>query len=91
MSGRIGGWSDFDAGIGGNLRVGEDYLAFPFNIETLINFANKANAQANNIDLSKPLEIKDMKDPASILLPMFDAWYGVALTNAAGIEICAIQ
>ncbi|ERJ85213.1 ABC transporter, solute-binding protein [Peptostreptococcaceae bacterium oral taxon 113 str. W5053] len=87
MSGRIGGWSDFDAGIGGNLKVGEDYLAFPFNIETLINFANKANAQANNIDLSKPLEIKDMKDPASILLPMFDAWYGVALTNAAGIEL----
>lgn len=87
MSKEIGGWSNFDAGIGGNLKVNGNYLAFPFNIETLINFVNISNAKANNIDIGKPLELTEVKNPQTILLPIFDAWFGVAFTNSAGIEL----
>ncbi len=83
----IGGWSDFDAGLGGNLKVKDEYLAFPFNIETLITFVNVANAKAKGIDYTKPFEIKAQKDPATVLLPLFDTWYGVAPLNSAEIEL----
>jgi arabinogalactan oligomer/maltooligosaccharide transport system substrate-binding protein len=83
----LGGWDDFDKGIGGNFKVGEDYLAFPYNIETLITFVNKANAEELGIDPSKPIELNDVKTPEEVLLPFFDAWYGVAATNSANIEL----
>ncbi|HHU07040.1 MAG TPA: carbohydrate ABC transporter substrate-binding protein [Clostridiaceae bacterium] len=84
-----GGWDDFDAGLGGLFVVDGEYLAFPFNIETLIVFANKANAETEGIDLSAPVEMNDMEHPAHILLPAFDAWFGVALTNSADIDLLA--
>ena len=83
----IGGWDNFDDGIGGNFKVDDSYLAFPYNIETLITFVNTANAEANGIDASQPLEIADIENGNTILLPLFDAWYGVAATNAAEIEL----
>lgn len=87
LASEIGGWSNFDSGLGGNLKIGNDYLAFPLNIETLITFVNTANAKAQGIDYTKPFELSEQKDPATVLLPLFDAWYGVSLANAVGIEL----
>lgn len=82
----VGGWSDFDAGIGGNFKIEGEYFSFPFNIETLVLFANTANAETANIDLDNPVELNDF-DNNEILLPLFDAWYGVAATNSSEIEL----
>lgn len=89
MAERLGGFDDYDNGLGGNLKVGEDYLAFPFNIETLVTFVNKANAEAAGLDSTQPIEVTEQTDPATVLLPLFDAWYGVAPNNAGGIELLA--
>ena len=83
----IGGWDDFDKGIGGNFKIDGEYFAFPFNIETLITYVNTANAKEKNIDLSKPIEINDVKDESTVLLPIYNAWFGVAATNSSGIEL----
>ena len=83
----IGGWDDFDSGIGGNFNIDGEYFAFPYNIETLITYVNKANAEEKSIDLTKPIEINDVADESTVLLPIFDAWYGVATTNSSGIEL----
>ncbi|MBN2796929.1 MAG: sugar ABC transporter substrate-binding protein [Clostridia bacterium] len=82
----VGGYDNYDAGLGGNLKVGDDYLAFPMNIETLIIFANTANAKAINLDLSKPIEFTEL-GPEDMLIPAFNAWFGIALTNTANIEL----
>lgn len=87
LAGEIGGFKDFDKGIGGNFNVDGNYLAFPFNIETLITFVNKKNAEQAGIDSTKAIELNDAKTPEQILLPLFDAWYGVAATNSSNIEL----
>ncbi|WP_282926249.1 sugar ABC transporter substrate-binding protein [Helcococcus kunzii] len=87
MADKIGGWDDFDAGLGGNLKKGEDYLAFPMNIETLLTFVNTKNAEKAGIDHTKPFELNDQKDPATVLLKAIDAWFGVAPNNAGGIDL----
>ncbi len=84
---KLGGWDDFDAGLGGLFNVDGEYFAFPYNIETLVTFANVKNAEAEGIDLSKPVELADVADPAHALLPVFDTWFGVALTNSADIAL----
>ena len=55
--------------------------------ETLINFVNTANAKAEGIDHTKPVELNDVTKPETVLLPIFDAWFGVAATNSAKIEL----
>ncbi|MDD7463577.1 MAG: sugar ABC transporter substrate-binding protein [Anaerococcus sp.] len=87
LAGEIGGFENFDEGIGGNFNVDGEYLAFPYNIETLVTFVNKKNAEEAGIDPSKPIELNDVKTPEEVLLPIFDAWYGVALTNSSEIEL----
>lgn len=86
MATNVGGFADYDAGLGGNFNVEGEYLAFPMNIETLINFANTANATASNVDLSGTVEFTDL-NPESMLIPIWNAWFGVAITNSAGIEL----
>ena len=86
MADNIGGFDNFDEGLGGNFNVEGDYLAFPMNIETLIIFANKANAEAKGIDLDGTVEFMDL-EAEDMLIPVFDAWFGVALTNSADIEL----
>jgi len=86
MAANVGGFADYNAGLGGNFKIDDSYLAFPMNIETLILFVNNANAAAANIDTTKPLEFTSLA-PESVLVPVFNAWYGVALTNAANIEL----
>ena len=87
---KVGGWEDFEAfneGIGGNFLIEEEYFAFPYNIETLINFVNKANAEEAAVNLEEAIELKDLEDPKIALLPLFDAWFGVAAVNSAEIEL----
>lgn len=86
MAEKVGGFKDYDGGLGGNFKVDSDYLAFPMNIETLINFANIENAKAKNIDLSKAIEFTEL-GYEDMLVPVFNAWFGVALTNTAEIEL----
>ncbi|HAS72732.1 MAG TPA: sugar ABC transporter substrate-binding protein [Clostridiales bacterium UBA8960] len=86
MAANVGGFADYDAGLGGNFKVDGDYLAFPMNIETLINFVNTANAAASNVDLSGSIEFTTL-NPESMLVPVFNAWFGVALANAGNIEM----
>ncbi len=83
----LGGWSDFDGGLGGLFKLDGEYLAFPYNIETLVVFANTKNAEAQGLELDQPVELEGIGDPATILLPVFDAWFGVALTNSADIAL----
>ncbi len=83
----IGGWDDFNAGLGGQLSIDGEYLAFPYNIETLITYSNQANADTAGIDLSSPVELANQDNEARVLLPLFDTWFGVALTNAVDIEL----
>ncbi|WP_308540608.1 sugar ABC transporter substrate-binding protein [uncultured Murdochiella sp.] len=85
----VGGWKDFaefNQGLGGNFKIGDEYFAFPMNIECLLAFKQKANATAQNVDLTKPVEIGEATW-AQVQVPAFDAWYGVALLNSAGIEL----
>lgn len=85
MAAALGGYTDFKS-VGSILMDGEDYLAFPMNIETLITFVNPANAKTLGIDLTKPFEVKDQKG-TELGVQAFNAWFGVAFTNAAGIDL----
>lgn len=87
LADEIGGWDDFDAGMGGNFNIDGEYFAFPYNIETLITYVLKSNAEEKGVDFSKPVEIDEVADESTVLLPLFDAWYGVAATNSSGIEL----
>ncbi|HBT18878.1 MAG TPA: sugar ABC transporter substrate-binding protein [Clostridiaceae bacterium] len=89
MAAAVGGFTNYDAGLGGNFNVDGDYLAFPMNIETLIVYANKANAEAQGVDLTKSIEMNDAG--LSVLIPVFNAWYGVGVTNAADIELLGME
>ena len=86
---KVGGWKDFDAfnqGMGGVFKIKDEYFAFPMNIECLLAYKQKANAKAQNVDLTQPIDIgKDTYD--KVLVPAFDAWYGVALLNSADINL----
>jgi arabinogalactan oligomer/maltooligosaccharide transport system substrate-binding protein len=86
----VGGFDNYDAGLGGNFKVNGDYLAFPMNIETLIIFANSANAEANGVDLSSTIEFTDL-NYEDMLVPAFNAWFGVAMTNSADIELLGMK
>jgi arabinogalactan oligomer/maltooligosaccharide transport system substrate-binding protein len=90
MAANVGGFADYDAGLGGNFMIEDEYLAFPMNIETLINFANTANAEAAGVDLTQPIEFTTLS-PETMLVPVFNAWFGVALTNAAEIEMLGMK
>lgn len=89
MANELGGFADFDKGLGGNLKVGQDYLAFPYNIETLVTFVNTKNAETEGVDATKPFELTEQKKAETVLLPLFDAWFGVAPNNAGGIDLLA--
>lgn len=86
MAENVGGFDNYEEGLGGNFNIEGDYLAFPMNIETLINFGNTANAAAKGIDLTKTIEFTEL-DYEDMLVPVFDAWFGVSFINAAKIEM----
>lgn len=86
MAEEVGGFKDFKGGLGGNLQVDGEYLAFPYNIETLLGFVNKENAAKAGIDTTKPVEFTSLKND-QILTLVHDAWFGVAFANSANLEL----
>lgn len=90
MAEKIGGWDDFDAGLGGAFNIDGSYLAFPLNIETLIVYANKANAAAHDIDLNTPAEFSDF-GYEEMLSVVHDAWFGVAFTNSIALNLLDVE
>lgn len=86
MAEEIGGFKDFKGGLGGNFEVDGDYLAFPYNIETLIGYVNVENAKAAGIDTTKPIEFTELNYEQMLSL-VHDCWFGVAFTNAVGLEL----
>ena len=60
MAKEVGGFADFDNGLGGNFNIDGEYLAFPYNIETLIGYVNVENAKAANIDTTQNIEFTDL-------------------------------
>lgn len=86
MAAQVGGFADYDGGLGGNFMIEGEYFAFPMNIETLILFGNTANAAAAGVDLASNLEFTELAG-TDILIPAWNAWFGVALTNSAEIEL----
>ena len=87
LQGEIGGWDNFDDGIGGNFNIDGEYFAFPYNIESLVTYVNTANAEEKGINPEETLEINDVADESTVLFPLFDAWFGVAATNSSNIEL----
>lgn len=83
---RVGGFADYEKGLGGQLKNGEKYIGFPLNIETLIAFVNKVNLENAKIDASKPIELTTLPVNQA-MIPVFNAWFGVAVTNSADIEL----
>ncbi len=86
MAERVGGFADFNAGLGGNFKIDGDYLAFPYNIETLVGFVNVANAEAAGIDTTKTIEMTELNHD-QILSAVHDCWFGVAFANSGKLEL----
>ena len=86
MAERVGGFADFNAGLGGNFKVDGDYLAFPYNIETLVGFVNVENAKAAGIDTTKTIEMTELKHD-QILSAVHDCWFGVSFANSGNLEL----
>lgn len=86
MAANVGGFKDFKGGLGGNFNVDGEYLAFPYNIETLLGYVNIANAEAAGIDFTKPVELTSVKAD-QILTTVHDCWFGVAFANSAKLEL----
>ncbi|MCT4544926.1 MAG: hypothetical protein N4A63_15450 [Vallitalea sp.] len=86
MAKRVGGFKNFDEGLGGNLSIDGTYLAFPYNIETLIAYVNVKNAEEAGIDLNKDIEFTDL-DFEEMLVLAHDCWFGVAFANSANLEL----
>lgn len=86
MAEEVGGFKDFNAGLGGNLKVDGEYLAFPYNIETLVGFVNVSNANTAAIDTSNKIEMTSLQYN-QLLSVVHDAWYGVSFTNSANFEL----
>lgn len=83
---KIAGYDNLDEGIGKNFKVEDEYLGFPFNIETLVIYANKTNAEAKGVDYSKAIEFNDLKVD-DFATQIFDLWYGVTFLNSADINL----
>lgn len=86
MAEKLGGFDNYDESIGSQLMLGDEYLAFPYNIETLILFINTKNAEEQGVDITSPIELNDV-EYNNALVKFYDAWFGVAPLNATGIEL----
>lgn len=73
-------------GISKQLQKDNEFLGFPFNIETLIAAINTKNAEKQGIILGEKIELTELGD-LQFLVPMFNAWWGVAITNAFDVEL----
>lgn len=88
LAANIGGWDNFAEGFAKSLSADGEYFGMPMNIETLLVFVNKANAEGYGIDINNPVEFTEI-DQNALLTAIYNAWYGVSFTNPAGIELLA--
>ncbi|MDO5755566.1 MAG: sugar ABC transporter substrate-binding protein [Tissierellia bacterium] len=86
MAEELGGFGNLDDSIAHQLMLDDDYLAFPYNIETLILYINTKNAEEQNVDTTKAMEINEL-DYDNALVKIWDAWFGVGALNATDIEL----
>lgn len=86
LANKIGGWSNYQEGFAKYLKDGDEYFGIPMNLEALLVFVNKANAEEIGVDYSKPVEFTEL-GPNTLMTALFNAWYGVAFTNPAQIEL----
>lgn len=86
MAAELGGFDDYSNSIGSQLMLGDEYLAFPYNIETLILYINTQNAEDQGVDITQPIELNDV-EYNNALVKFWDAWFGVGALNATGIEL----
>lgn len=89
LADKIGGWDDFESGLSQAFVIDGEYFGFPRNVETLFTYVNTANAADKGIDPDATIELNELDDPELVLLPFFNAWYGVAATNTADISLLA--
>lgn len=85
MAQDLGGFKDFSNGLAKAFEYDGKHYGFPFNIETLSIFVNKANAKAANFDYTKPAEFNDLAKDV-FLTPIYDLWYAVSFLNASNIN-----
>ena len=84
------GFKNLDESMAALLKDEEDYFAFPFNIETLFSYVNVNNAKEAGIDLeATTFDLAEQTDEKQVLLQLPDAWYGVSLNNAVGMNLLA--
>lgn len=82
------GFKSLDDSMAALFKDGEDYFAFPFNIETLFAYVNVNNAKAAGIDLEKTtFDLAKQTDEKQVLIPLPDAWYAVAVNNSVGMNL----
>lgn len=82
------GFKSLDESMASIFKDGEDYFAFPFNIETLFAYVNVNNAKEAGLDLEKTtFDIAKPANEKEILIPVPDAWYAVALNNSVGMNL----
>lgn len=86
MAERVGGFKDFKGGLGETFKIDGEYVAFPFNIETLVGFVNSENAKTAGIDIHKNIEFTGLSYEQMLVLP-HDCWYGVAFANSIDLEL----
>lgn len=85
LANSVGGFDNYDEGLGGQLKFDGNYVGFPQNIETLFLGVNTKNAQVENVNLE---DIDFAKLPANVaMMPVFDLWWGVAINNAFGVNL----
>lgn len=82
----LGGWEDFENGLVSSFKQGNEYYAFPMNIETLIIFANSKNAKEKGINLENTIEFSNLNYD-DMLVALWDLWYGVSFMNSADFNI----
>ena len=82
------GFKNLDDSMASIFKDGEDFFAFPFNIETLFAYVNLNNAKEAGIDVEKTtFDIAKPSNEKEILIPVPDAWYAVALNNSVGMNL----
>ncbi len=80
--------TDFEEGISDMMEIDGEHLGFPFDIETMILFANKENAEEADLDLEAdaPFEFTEDFEYEDMLANLTDAWFAIPFLNSADME-----
>lgn len=76
----------YDNSLGGIFKVGQDYYACPFGIETMIALLNTANAEEQDFDFEESIEISNLTQAEQFILPLSDFNCASVLLNSAELR-----